>query len=653
MHPQRRENPAGATREKVRGAAAECGIADETCRLLVEAMPNAVVLADAGGLIRLVNAGAEKLFGYPRGELLGQPVEMLVPARLRDRHSEHRKAYAAHAEARLIGKDRDLFALCKDGSEVPVEIGLNPIQTAEGVLILSVIVDITDRKRAEEALRASEERLRLITNLVPHGIFAKDAAGRYIFANRALADGCGLPVEEILGKTDFDLVSDRAQAEAYMAGDRAVIESGVAKFIAEEPNTDLSGRTRFLQTTKIPFTVPETGESAVMGVWVDITERKLAKQKLEESEQRFQTMANSMSQLAWIARGNGFIEWYNQRWYDYTGTTPEAMEGWGWQSVHDAEKLPAVMERWTESIAAGEAFEMEFPLRGADGKFRRFLTRALPFKDAAGRVMRWFGTNTDVDELKRAEDEIRRLNTELEQRVVERTAQLEVANKELEAFSYSVSHDLRAPLRAMDGFSQALIEECGEQLPAEGKRYLRTIREGARRMGALIADLLAFSRLSRIPLTKRKVDAGKLVQEVLADLAAEQKGRQIDLRTGKLPACLGDPALLRQVWANLLSNAFKYSANRKPAVIEIGCTREPEGNVYFVRDNGAGFDMRYADKLFGVFQRLHRAEDYEGTGVGLAIVRRVIHRHGGRVWAEAEVDRGATFYFTLEEGRER
>jgi signal transduction histidine kinase len=240
------------------------------------------------------------------------------------------------------------------------------------------------------------------------------------------------------------------------------------------------------------------------------------------------------------------------------------------------------------------------------------------------------------------------LRTELEERVVERTAQLEAANKELEAFSYSVSHDLRTPLRAIDGFSQALVEDYGPQLPEEGRRYLRTIREGAQRMGALIDDLLTFSRLSRQPVKKQLIDTTDLVQATLEELDSQRQGRQIDVQIGDLPACEGDPMLLKQVWINLLANAMKYTRKRDSAIIEIGCTRQRDEAVYFVRDNGTGFDMRYADKLFGVFQRLHRVEEYEGTGVGLAIVQRIIHRHGGRVWADAAVDRGATFYFTIE-----
>jgi signal transduction histidine kinase len=268
-----------------------------------------------------------------------------------------------------------------------------------------------------------------------------------------------------------------------------------------------------------------------------------------------------------------------------------------------------------------------------------------------------------IETLMQSEKATRKLNAELEQRVLERTAQLEAANKELESFSYSVSHDLRAPLRAIDGFSRILLEDYAASLPDEGKAYLNLVRDNSRQMAQLVDDLLAFSRLGRLALTKQTVDPGRIVRQCLAEMQTEQDNRQLEVVIGDLPACQADPTLLKQVWLNLISNALKYTRKKEAGRIEIGCRSEPRPTtsgqaahgrtlkpevVYFVKDNGAGFDMKYAHKLFGVFQRLHRAADYDGTGVGLAIVHRIISRHGGRVWAEAQLNQGATFSFTLE-----
>jgi light-regulated signal transduction histidine kinase (bacteriophytochrome) len=254
----------------------------------------------------------------------------------------------------------------------------------------------------------------------------------------------------------------------------------------------------------------------------------------------------------------------------------------------------------------------------------------------------------DITEQKRAEDQVLQLNADLEQRVRERTAQLEDANKELEAFSYSVSHDLRSPLRAVDGFSQAVLEDYGPELPEPCRMDLLTIRQGAQKMGQLIDDLLTFSRLSRLDMNKREVDTGHMVRNVLEELGVQKQARRVEVRIADLPPCQADPALLKQVWVNLLSNALKYSGKKEKALVEIGCELEQGNTTYFVRDNGTGFNMKYINKLFGVFQRLHRAEDYEGTGVGLAIVQRIVRRHGGRVWASSVEGQGATFSFTLE-----
>ena len=256
--------------------------------------------------------------------------------------------------------------------------------------------------------------------------------------------------------------------------------------------------------------------------------------------------------------------------------------------------------------------------------------------------LRW--TEEKLVEARADEEEVRRLNQE----IAKRAAELEAANKELEAFSYSVSHDLRAPLRHVVGFSELLQKQASSSLDDQSQRYIRTIIESAKRMGDLIDDLLAFSRIGRAETKKAAVDLQKLVKEVVAEMGQETKGRDIVWKIGALPVCYGDPALVRLVVVNLVSNAVKFTRMRKPAEIEIGCVNRNENETeVFVKDNGAGFDMQYVDKLFGVFQRLHLREQFEGTGIGLATVQRIIHRHGGTVRAEGAVDQGATFYFSL------
>ena len=492
-------------------------------------------------------------------------------------------------------------------------------------------------------LKGADEPYRVLIEEMNQGAVTLSADGSILYCNRRFADLLRTPVEGIVGLAfgAFVAPSERSRFATLLEMGRI---SGSAGEITLHSTTASAVP---LQVALGPL--PAGSAAAICLVATDISESRQAKEALKKSEQHFRALADAMPQIVWTARSDGLIDYYNQRWFDFTGMTYDQTLGWAREPLLHPDDVQKCIERWTHSFTTGEPYQIEYRLkRVSDGTYRWFLGRALAIRNESGQIARWFGTSTDIDDQKRAEAEIRELNETLEQRVIERTAEFEAANKELEAFSYSVSHDLRAPLRAITGFTGFVLEDFSSQLPEKGRQYLERVRQGGKRMGELIDDLLRFSRLSRRPLRRQTVDTVKVVQNVLEDLKPQQDGREIELRLAKLPWCEADPRLLTQVWINLLSNAIKYTRDRKPAIVEIGWASINGENVYSVRDNGAGFDMQYVNKLFGVFQRLHPSDEFEGTGVGLAIVQRIVHRHGGRVWAEASVDHGATFSFTLQ-----
>lgn len=352
-------------------------------------------------------------------------------------------------------------------------------------------------------------------------------------------------------------------------------------------------------------------------------------EELSRREAQFRNLAEALPTLCWMAYGDGRLFWYNSRWYEYTGTTLEQMEGWGWQSVHDPEILPEVMERWTASISTGESFEMVFPLRRADGAFRPFLTRIVPIRDEAGSIVRWFGTNTDITGQKEIERELRNANADLEQ------------------FAYSASHDLQEPLRTVKVFSQLLSAGAREKLDAESLEYLDNVISGATRMEALIRDLLIYARTTRFEKAAGLTDANRAIHAALTNLkgAVEETGARIDFEP--LPTLQVHPSQLELLFQNLISNAIKYRRPGATPAVHIASKKLNGQWLFSISDNGIGIQARYQEQIFGVFKRLHSGDSYPGTGIGLALCRRIVERHNGRIWVESEPGKGSIFYFTL------
>jgi PAS domain S-box-containing protein len=354
-------------------------------------------------------------------------------------------------------------------------------------------------------------------------------------------------------------------------------------------------------------------------------------EELARREAQFRNLAEALPTLCWMAYSDGHIFWYNSRWYEYTGTTFEQMEGWGWQRVHDPEILPEVMERWEASIRTGENFEMVFPLRRADGSFRPFLTRIVPIRDQAGRIVRWFGTNTDITGQKEIEKELRNANADLEQ------------------FAYSASHDLQEPLRTVKAFSQLLAATAREKLDGEALEYLDNVVSGATRMEALLRGLLTYARTTRLERPAAPTDANQAMQAALAALkgAVAESGATIDLEP--LPNVHVHPTQLEQLFQNLIGNAIKYGRPGLNPAVHVTSKKLGAQWLFSVADNGIGIEAEYKERIFGLFKRLHTGDSYPGTGIGLAICQRIVERHNGQIWVESKPGEGSTFYFTLPE----
>jgi PAS domain S-box-containing protein len=662
-------------RKKVEDALRE---SEERLRTVIEASLDAIVVVNDQGRIVLFNSAAEELFLYSSAEVLDKPASILLRDNVADPHQRRVEKFLGDGVGQCghIGRRVEQIFRRKDGTTFEAEVAMAGGRSDHMRLVVFSVHDITERKRAEAQLLEEKNFSDSTINSLPGVFYFFNQDGRFLKWNRNMESITGYSPEEILQMNPLDLVAGEDKEIVGNAIQEVLLKG--KSFVEANLLSKDGNKTPYLFTGQRFIS---GDQSYIVGMGIDITERKHAEQEVYKlNEELAQRVLQRTEQIEVVNRDleNEIIErrqidkalreseiryrtLFEQSPDGVLLLDPETIlpidfnEAAHTQLGYSREEFARLKISDYEVIKKPEDIEVRIDKilhEGRDDFETKHRTKQGEIRDILVTVQRMdlfskpvFHCNyRDITDLKRIEEKIKQLNEDLQRRAVE----LEALNNELESFSYSVSHDLRAPLRAIDGFSQALLDEHADKLDEDGKNFLWRVRGASQRMAQLIDDLLNLSRVTRSEIRHEVVNLSALAKIIAEELQAAQPGRNVEFIVREGLFAKGDARLFRILLDNLLGNAFKFTGKLQSPRIEFGITNRNGEPVYFVQDNGAGFDMTYANKLFGAFQRLHSQTDFPGTGIGLAIVQRIVHRHGGRVWAEGEGGKGATFYFTLK-----
>jgi PAS domain S-box-containing protein len=596
--------------------------ASEQFRTIVETTPECVKIVAADGTLLFMNPPGLEMVGASSAEAaIGESIYDVIAPEDRERFRQFNEMVCGGKKGAL-----QFEILGQEGRRRYMETHAAPLRHPDGTTVhVAVTHDISSRKLSERASLL----LSAIVDSSDDAIISKDLDGVITSWNRSAERLFGYTAEEAIGQTVAELLipEDRQEEEPEIL---CRLRNGERVDHFETVRRRKDGSLLDISLTISPI---KNAQNIIIGaskIARDITESKRVQRQLAESESRFRQLADAMPQIVWTARADGYVDYYNERWYEFTGLGRSEFGDASWERIVHPEDRQRALDSWHAAVRSGEPYKIEYRfLDRRENRWRWFMGRALPIRDTSEHIVKWFGTSTDIDDQKQVEHRLRRANADLEQ------------------FAFSASHDLQEPLRSIKIYSELLTKRHSDKLDSEALKFMEFLRDGATRMETLVRDLLTYTQATKSEGPTEVVDANEALNAALANLSDAIANSGAEITSGPLPSLAVSATHLQQLFQNLIGNAIKYRSPERPATVQLEARQENGFWVFSVSDNGIGLDPIYKENIFGLFKRLHSSDEYSGTGIGLAICRRIVDRYQGRIWVESEPGRGSTFLFTL------